>query len=360
MNHDAIDPFTCPKSEVDAAIVLAGEAGSAVHDPPLGKPTRLEHHLGAYCTAIAARPHEAEADPVIAAVRIVSIKDGGLVLIGDDYVLPAMVPQIRYSNAAPVVEIVRPHAGGNVDPPGYAAVEIDPRPLVPGETRVPECRPRRCVLEKSRIGAGDLRHRIPVTPARISGDESVRDEELVRPIVIEIPELRTPRPACVRHGALGDIAEPSRLVHLVEAKVVVLEQVPTRGDVGDECVEAAAIECVTERRRHAALRFALEARSGEHEATTTLVQIQLLGTVVVREIDIRPAISVEIRRRRGESPASAADTHLVGDILEFAATEVVEEKILPAVGGELEAVVHDLRSRQVPQVDVAPEVCGHI
>src|SRR5438445_13193182 len=49
-------------------------------------------------------------------------------------------------------------------------------------------------------------------------------------------------------------------------------------------------------------------------------------------------------------------THLVGHILEFAVTQIVEEEIFSTVGGELEAVVHDLRRGEMPQIDIASEV----
>ena len=91
-----------------------------------------------------------------------------------------------------------------------------------------------------------------------------------------------------------------------------------------------------------------------------IVEIQLLGAVVVGEIDIGPAVAVEIGRGGGKGPARAADAHLVGHVLELAVAKVVKEQILTAVGGELEAVVHDPGAGQVPQVDVASEVRGHV
>ena len=91
-----------------------------------------------------------------------------------------------------------------------------------------------------------------------------------------------------------------------------------------------------------------------------IVQVQLLRAVVVREVDVGPAVLVEVGRRGGERPARAADPHAIGDVLELAAAEVAEEQVLPAVVGELEAVVHDPRRREVPQIDVAPEVRGDV
>jgi hypothetical protein len=55
-----------------------------------------------------------------------------------------------------------------------------------------------------------------------------------------------------------------------------------------------------------------------------IVQVKLFGTVVVGEIDVRPAIAVEIGRRRGKRPPRTAHPHLVGDVFELPAAEVVE------------------------------------
>ena len=67
------------------------------------------------------------------------------------------------------------------------------------------------------------------------------------------------------------------------------------------------------------------------------------------------------------SADAAANVHrvlpspkLVGDVLELAVAEVMEHQVLAAVGRELEAVVHDLRGREMPQIDVASEIGGDV
>ena len=76
-----------------------------------------------------------------------------------------------------------------------------------------------------------------------------------------------------------------------------------------------------------------------------IIEIELLGAVVVREIDVGPAVAVEVGRRRGERPARAADAHLVGDVLEPPITEIVEQQVLASICRKLEAVMHDARRR---------------
>ena len=87
-----------------------------------------------------------------------------------------------------------------------------------------------------------------------------------------------------------------------------------------------------------------------------VIEVQLLWPIVVGEIDVWPTIAVEISRRRCQCPPRTPHAHAIGDVLELAAAEVVEEQILAAVVGELEAVVHDPRRREVPEVDVVAEV----
>ena len=91
-----------------------------------------------------------------------------------------------------------------------------------------------------------------------------------------------------------------------------------------------------------------------------LVVVELFRPVVVGEVDVGPAVAVEIGRRGGERPTRAADAHPVGDVLELPVAEVVEEQVLSAVVGVLEALVHDPRRREVPEIDVVAEVRGDI
>src|SRR3954470_17156813 len=68
VDDEAIHPLAAAEPEVQSSIILAGEAHAAVDDPSLRQPARLEHHLGTDRAAIAPRPHEREAEPVVRAV----------------------------------------------------------------------------------------------------------------------------------------------------------------------------------------------------------------------------------------------------------------------------------------------------
>ena len=190
---------------------------------------------------------------MVAGVGPITIEQGGLVLVGDDDIHCAAVEQVAEGDGAAVVEVVHADAIRDVHPAGDAAIEIDARPLVARQARVAERGPRTGVLEEAGVRAGDLRHRIPVVLVSIGRDETVGDEQLVGAVVVEVAELRAPRPAGVGDGALGDVAEAARLAQVVHAQVVVLEDVAALGDVRDVRVEAAAVERVAERDGHPAL-----------------------------------------------------------------------------------------------------------
>ena len=59
------------------------------------------------------------------------------------------------------------------------------------------------------VGAGDLRHGVPVILVAIRRYEPVGDEKLVGAVIVEVTELRAPRPSRVRDWTLGNVAEPS-------------------------------------------------------------------------------------------------------------------------------------------------------
>src|SRR5215471_14202315 len=66
--------------------------------------------------------------------------------------------------------------------------------------------------------------------------------------------------------------------------------------------------------------------------------------------------SAQIRSGSRQCPTSALDTQLRADVLESSVAEIVKEIAPPAVGRVLEAVGHDARGLQVPQVDVLGKV----
>src|SRR5690349_5331198 len=53
VNHDAVDPLAATEPEVQAPIILAGEAHPAIDDPALLEITGLDEHLGPDRAAVA-------------------------------------------------------------------------------------------------------------------------------------------------------------------------------------------------------------------------------------------------------------------------------------------------------------------
>ena len=71
------------------------------------------------------RRHELECDPVIRAVRIVTIEQSGLILIRDDHVHGAAVREIGHSHRASVVFVRRADRLRDINPTRDATIEID-------------------------------------------------------------------------------------------------------------------------------------------------------------------------------------------------------------------------------------------
>src|SRR5204863_9562898 len=97
---------------------------------------------------------------------------------------------------------------------------------------------------------------------------------------------------------------------LVDPQIVILKQVAAFGDVRHEDVEVAAVVDVAKRDGHPALRLALEAGGDEPEALPVVVDVQLFGPIIVGEIDVGPAVLVEIRGRSRQRPSRAAQSEL--------------------------------------------------
>src|SRR5258706_1761237 len=125
-----------------------------------------------------------------------------------------------------------------------------------------------------------------------------------QPVVVQVPKLRPPPPAPVGADAARAFVKPSQLLQGIGPQGAALTQKPLLGDVGDETVVPAAIVHAAQGDRHAAFGIVLETGARELEALALVVQVQLFGSVVVGEIEIGPAIVVEVGGRGPERPAS--------------------------------------------------------
>src|SRR3954470_11519735 len=116
LDDHAIHPLVGAESEVQAAVVLAGESRSAVDDAALAQIACLDRHLGADRAAIAAGAYQLESDPVVGAVRKIAVDESGLVLVGDDDVHRAAIPQVGERHRSSVVKVGRTDLLRDVDP----------------------------------------------------------------------------------------------------------------------------------------------------------------------------------------------------------------------------------------------------
>src|SRR5205807_8047441 len=98
------------------------------------------------------------------------------------------------------------------------------------------------------------------------------------------------------------------------------------------------------------------AHPAQDEAPPVVVQVELFGSVVVRQEQIGPAVAVKVRGGDREGPARASHPHPISHVLEAPVAKVMEQPVLASVRSELEAVLHDARGLEVPEVDVGAEV----
>src|SRR5206468_3651145 len=150
--------------------------------------------------AIALLARELELDPVVAAAAIVPVDEQRTLLIGDHDVEHAAIPQVGQGHRAPVVLIG--DAGGlrGIHPSLAALVHQHARALVARQAAILDGRPLRGVLDDVADTHRHLVHLIPVFFALAAGrDEAVGHEQVAPTVVVEVAELRAPRPATVGH-----------------------------------------------------------------------------------------------------------------------------------------------------------------
>src|SRR4029078_13406996 len=158
------------------------------------------------------------------------------------------------------------------------------------------------------------------------------DDDHVGPgVVVVVDERVTPADVrqVARRGARleRDVAEV--------AGVVLIERVVFLGEVGHEEAEAARVVVVAERDAHAALLGAVFADGDAERERLLLESAVLLGDVeemgggVVRDVEIGPAVVVEVEPRDAQAEVAARIGHagLLRHVGELAVAVVVEEEI---------------------------------
>ena len=168
------------------------------------------------------------------------------------------------------------------------------------------------------------------------------------------PQLQPPRSTPSADARFSNSRRRACRARLRHPEVVGLHEHARLGDVGLVDREPAVVEDVAERRVHAALRRAADAAVAPDldEPLAALIDVELGDAVVVGEEQVREARAREIRRGRGQRPAPRLNAQRRRRLLERAVAAIVEHVLPAAVLGVLEALRHDARGLQVPEVDV--------
>ena len=155
-------------------------------------------------------------------------------------------------------------------------------------------------------------------------------EQILPAIVVEIDEVDAPadEPGIGREaGSHADVLEEDPVVVVEEIRVIV-------GEVGLDDVEPAIAVEVADADTHAALLEAMLVERDAHlgrvvrEGAVAVVQEQDARCGVARDVDIRPAVLVEIRRHRRERVVFPHLPHArrLADVLKRAIAQVAVER----------------------------------
>ena len=124
--------------------------------------------------------------------------------------------------------------------------------------------------------------------------------------------------------------------------------------------ELALVQDVAHRRVHPALgRVADAGLAPDFAKVPALVDEELRHAVVVGDEEVRVAGAAQVRGDGGQRPAPRRDAGLGAHFLEPSAAEVAIEILAPAVVRVLEALRHDLRVGELPEVEALGEVAAH-
>src|SRR2546422_8283548 len=179
---------------MEAPIVLTTESRSAAHHLSLFDSSEFRRDLRADRAAITAGTDQLELHPMTVPCgrQGIAVQQRPALLVRDDDVERTTIEEIGDRDRAAVESVRDSCCLSDIDEAVAAAVDQHAGSLVAGEARVPDRRPVFRVLEDVALRAGDLRHRVPIVAARVGRDETVHDDEVHQPIVIQIAELRAP------------------------------------------------------------------------------------------------------------------------------------------------------------------------
>ena len=165
-------------------------------------------------------------------------------------------------------------------------------------------------------------------------------------------------PNCAPHAppgvgdvSLGDIDHPAVFGDQVASQIVALEKIPALRDVGHVDVRAAVVVQVAESHVHTAFGRLLERCAVQSlEPLALEIDEEHLGTVVVGQVQVGPAVAVEVGGADGHGPPRAVHPETLRDVFETPPAPVQEEVVAAPVVRVFETLLHDPCRRNLPQV----------
>src|SRR5579863_7618762 len=304
-----VDLLGAPQSEVSIERVLRKVGGLAANLLELFLALRLDLDFGAEAAAVALGAMQAHFDPRILVAAVVAQQQRPVLVIDDEDTDAAVVQVVREGSAAADVFFLKHRAA-------------DPAHLEKAIVRI--LLPEKKVLHRPEVA------RILF----ILEGAAVGREQIELPVVVVVEERSSPANIAERHLAkpfhVGDILEPqpARLGGDPAIEAQVREQGVLLGNpVGDEDVEVAVAIPVAHGESHgAAILVDPRLVRDVLEAAVVQVEIEFVLGDVVRDVEVRPAVAIEIGPGGGEAaPRRIIDFCQLRDLRERSIAVVVEE-----------------------------------
>src|SRR5262245_10520016 len=294
-DFDAVNDRDFAKAEMQAPLVLDEESAAARHFLRLLHAVPEQTDLRADGAAIARHAFQLEVDPFVFGRDCAFVKQRGAFLIRDYHIELAAVGEIGQRDRAPVVNIGHADDLRDLFELSRAVVDPDLFLLVTRQTAVVHRRPVLRVGDDRRVAARYFRIVVPVTGVPVRRDITIDQVDVLIAIVVQIAELRAPAPAADLDAQVAsqvvELQIGTRSPQARNPEVIALNEHALFGNVRDVYRKVSAIEHVTDRRRHPALRRETDAGFLPDLAKllAAFIEVQFRDPVIVGDEQIRIA-----------------------------------------------------------------------
>ena len=210
--------------------------------------------------------------------------------------------------------------------------------------------------------ARHLRKIVPVIPTSVCRNISIGQNDIQRPIVVQISKLRAKTPPTQIHAHRpGQIFKPQGLVSHGHPQIIPLNENTRLRYIGLVNCQISSIQHIAKCGIHTALRLAPHPGLFSHldKPLSALVHIQLGNPVIIGQKQIGKSRAVQIRRTHRQCPPSARDPDLYSHIFKCPIARVPQQILSPSIIRIFKTLRHHPRGLQIPQIQGLGPVTRH-